>query len=212
MYLIHPFILVGSITWAFPVCSFLSVHWLAKPVRILTIALLAYEVVPQPPWLCDPVRSARAVRTLALGEMPATTPDGCLQSFGGTGSASRWANYCSVLSYLRKSTGPKTFVANVLNRYPMESLNGPAGRLSPFLAESGICWLEWVKIDLDPEFARQLEATADSVVVWGPRQQGVEPAMKLERVVLGHPTILRAGGAVRPRRGLAAKAISRASR
>jgi hypothetical protein len=183
MYLIHPFFLVASITWALPIDRLLSRRGLAMPVRILAVALLAYEVEPQPPAMCHWLQSARAVRTLFLGEMPATTPMGSVQAFGGAGPTAGWVTYCSVLTYLRESTRPQTFVANVLNRYPMESLNGPSGRLSPFLAESGICWLDWVKIDLDPEFARQLEATPDSVVVWDPRQRDVSPAMKLERVI-----------------------------
>ena len=116
--------------------------------------------------------------------MPATPPPGCFQAFvGASDPLSPWETYRLVLGYLRDSTRPETFVANVLNRYPMESLNGPVGRLSPFLAESGICWLQWVNIDLDHEFAGQLEATADSVVVWDPRQGNVIPAMKLEHVV-----------------------------
>ncbi len=134
--------------------------------------------------MCHLDRSAQAVRSLVLGKMPANPPPGCFQAFqGASHPLSPWETYCLVLGYLRDSTQPETFVANVLNRYPMESLNGPTGRLSPFLAESGICWLQWVNLDLDPEFARQLEATADSVVVWEPRQRDVIPAMKLENVI-----------------------------
>lgn len=184
IYLIHPLILVGSITWAFPAYVLLSLQRLARPVHVLAVALLAYELVPQSPWMCNLDGSAEAVRALVLGKMPATAPPGCSQAFQGPSDPlSPWETYCSLLGHLRDSTRPETFVANVLNRYPMESLNGPVGRLSPFLAESGICWLEWVDIDLDAEFAGQLEASADSVVVWDSRQQNVNPAMKLERVV-----------------------------
>ena len=179
-YLIHPIFLVGSITWALAVSWFVSVWWLARPVRVVAVALLAYELVPMPPWMCSLGASVQAVRTLARGEMPATSPLGCLQPFG---YSSRWNDYRVVLEYLRQVTSPQTFVANVLNRYPYESLNGPAGRLSPFRAESGICWLRWVKIDLDSEFARDLLNATDSVVVWEPRQDNVDPAMRLKRVV-----------------------------
>jgi hypothetical protein len=88
-----------------------------------------------------------------------------------------------VLSYLKRATGPETLVANVLNRFPYDALNGPTGRLSPFRAESGICWLSWVDLDLDPEFARDLERATDSVVVWEPAQEDIDPKMKLERVI-----------------------------
>jgi hypothetical protein len=183
-YLIHPVLLFRSITWALAVSWLVSRHWLAPPVRVVAVALLAYELVPEPPWMCSLGASARAVRDLARGAMPAQAPLGCLQPFqSGNESPSHWGVYCATLAYLRRATGPQTFVANVLNRYPYESLNGPTGRLSPLRAESGICWLSWVDIDLDPEFARDLLNAPDSVVVWEPRQDQVDPAMRLERVV-----------------------------
>ena len=49
-------------------------------------------------------------------------------------------------------------VANVLEQPPYPAINGPAGRLSPFQAESGICWMLLVNIDLEPEFAESLAA------------------------------------------------------
>jgi hypothetical protein len=193
-YLIHPLLLVGSITWALVVSRLItwalvvsrrvSVLRLARPVRVVAAALLAYELVPAPPWMCNVGASVQAVRTLASGEMPAKRPLGCLQPFSdGEGPLSRWNTYRAVLGYLRRATSPQTFVANVLNRYPYESLNGPAGRLSPFRAESGICWLSWVAIDLDPEFARDLRNATDAVAVWEPRQVDVDPAMRLEQVI-----------------------------
>jgi hypothetical protein len=185
-YLTLPLHLVGSITWALVVSWLVSVHRLARPVRVVAVALLAYELVPQPPWMCSLGASVRAVPVLASGEMPAEPPLGCRQPFPG--GVDRWDAYRAVLAYLRRATGPQTFVANVLNRYPYESLNGPAGRLSPFRAEGGICWLSWVDIrwvdsDYDPGFARDLLGAPDSVVVWEPRQDRVDPAMRLERVV-----------------------------
>jgi len=73
-------------------------------------------------------------------------------------------------------------IANVVNRYPFEALNGPTGRLSPFLAESGICWMTGVDIDLDPVFAKALERADDSVAVWLPHQIAYEPRMRYEKV------------------------------
>ena len=182
-YLIHPLFVVGSITLAFATYCLVCSTWLPRPMQVLAVLLLAYEVIPQSPWMCDPVRSAEAVRLLVLGETPDVTPPGCVQCFHGAPNPTPWQSYCALLRYLRESTRSETVVANVLNRYPMESLNGPTGRLSPFLAESGICWMQWVKIDLDGEFARQLESTPDSVVVWDSRQKEVDPKMKLAAVV-----------------------------
>jgi hypothetical protein len=182
-YLIHPVLLVGSITWALPISYLLSARWMATPVRLLVIAWLAYEIVPSPPFMCSPSESAEALQVLVRGETPPDKPLGAAQAFDGGGKQSFWLNYCALLTYLRQKTGPETLVANVLNRYPYESLNGPAGRLSPFRAESGICWLSWVDLDLDPEFAQDLERATDSVVVWEPAQFVVDPKMKLERVI-----------------------------
>jgi hypothetical protein len=183
-YLLHPTLLVGSFTWALAVSWFVSLRWLLRPLRVVAVALLAYELVPVHPWMCSLGSSVQALRALIRGEMPDKPPLGCLQPFAGGGeSPTRWEAYCAVLDYLRQATSPQTFVANVLNRYPYESLNGPVGRLSPFRVESGICWLSWVRIDLDPEFARDLLNATDAVVVWEPRQDDVDPAMRLERVV-----------------------------
>lgn len=182
-YLMHPVALVGSITWALPIAQLISARRIAKPVRLIGVVLLAYEIVPSPPWMCDPTESAEALRVLVRGEVPPDGPLGCFQEYKGGPDNPRWSRYCDLLSYLRRATGPDTLVANVLNRYPYESLNGPTGRLSPFRAESGICWLSWVDIDLDPEFARELERSTDSVVVWESAQADVDPRMRLERVI-----------------------------
>ena len=116
-----------------------------------------------------------------MGERPPDAPLGAALEYPLAGVS--WQNYCELLTYLRRNTDPRTFVANVLNRSPYDSLNGPTGRLSPFRAESGICWLSWVDLDLDPEFARDLEQTTDAVVVWEPAQDHVNTRLKLERVV-----------------------------
>jgi hypothetical protein len=118
--------------------------------------------------------------------MPDEPPLGCIKPFPRfmfhpIGRTS-WENYCDLLDYLRKTTRPETMIANVLHRYPYESRNGPTGRLSPFMAESGVCWMTWVDIDLDPEFAASLEKAENSVAVWLPDQVAYEPNMRYERV------------------------------
>jgi hypothetical protein len=73
-------------------------------------------------------------------------------------------------------------VANGFNRFPYLPINGPTGRLSPFRAESGICWMCFVDINLDSEFAQSLEAATDSVVVWEPEQRDPDGRIKVERL------------------------------
>jgi hypothetical protein len=179
-YLLHPVLLIGSITWALAVSWIVSLRWLARPVTVVAVALVAYELTPVLPWMCSLDACVQGALALAKREMPIRPPPGCLQAFA---SQARWDDYRAVLGYLRRATGSKTFVANVLNRFPWESINGPVGRLSPFRVESGICWLSWLKIDLDPEFAPNLLDPTDVVVVWEPAQMEVDPAMRLERVV-----------------------------
>ena len=43
--------------------------------------------------------------------------------------------------------------------------------------------MSWVRLDLDPEFAEDLLKTTDAVVVWEPRRDDVDPAMRVERVI-----------------------------
>jgi len=169
VYLIHPVLLVASITWAFPVSLLLSARRVARPVLVLGVVILAYEALPVSPYTCSLPDSFYAFRTLALGKMPARPPWGCSKPFSRSEILElqnpAWGNYCALLGYLRRTTSPRTMIANVLNRYPFEALNGPTGRLSPFMAESGICWMTWVDIDLDPEFAEALQRADDSVAV-----------------------------------------------
>jgi len=185
-YLLHAVLLVASITWAFPVSWWLSSTRLPRRVLVLAVLILAYEILPACPTMCDLTDSVYALRSLALGKLPARCPLGCSRAFTRTSETPpqnpAWTNYCALLDYLRRTTGSRTMVANVLNRYPYEALNGPTGRLSPFLAESGICWMIWVKINVDPEFADALERTDDSVAVWLPNRTAYEPFLRYEKV------------------------------
>jgi hypothetical protein len=186
VYLIHPVVLVASITSALPVSLLLSARRLPRPVIIFGVMILAYEASPARPFNCNLPDSAHALRTLALGQWPAEAPLGCHNTFAKPSvrdpNANKWAEYCAVLDYVRRTTGPRTLVANVLNSYPYESINGPTGRLSPFLAESGICWMTLVNVDVDPEFADALERAEDSVVVWLPHKIAGERRMRYEKV------------------------------
>jgi hypothetical protein len=152
-------------------------------VRVLAILLILYEAVPRVPLFCSPLESLRALGTLARGVYPAEAPPGCRHPwFRPYSSHYKWPDYCNVLDYLRREIGPGTQIANVLKHPPFPSLNGPLGRLSPFRAESGICWMWLVNVDLDAPFAEALERTPDSVVVWSPKEIHTQPRLELERV------------------------------
>src|SRR5207248_10038636 len=89
----------------------------------------------------------------------------------------------SALIYLRETTHAATLVANVLKEPAFPAINGPTARLSPFRAESGICWMLLVDLDLDAEFAAALEQSTDSVVVWSPAEHELPSPLKLPCLV-----------------------------
>jgi hypothetical protein len=184
-YLMHPLFLVGSITLAFAVAWFLGSGRLPRIVVVLAVALLGYEIMPAPPAMFSLTRSWRVLGPLVRGEMPATPPLGCRRYYPGADGyrSPTWDAYRGVLAYIRARTGPRTLVANVINRYPYPPLNGPTGRPSPFRAESGICWMVFVEIELDSQFAQALEAATDSIVVWEPDQHDFDPRIKVGHVI-----------------------------
>jgi hypothetical protein len=184
-YLSLPISLFSTISLALPL-GLLAASWsLASPFRVIVVVLALYEAVPVIPRFCRVQECARAVPALVRGEEPEISPVGSEQVYQrGRLRPSSWDHYCSLLRYLRVQTTPRTFVANAVNRYPFDSLNGPTGRLSPFLAESGVCWMCWVNIDLDAKFAQALERATDAVVVWSPHpaESPPDPRVKLDRV------------------------------
>jgi hypothetical protein len=181
-YLAHPLALVGSISLALPVARIASFPS-PRPLRVLVLALILYEVMPRLPDFCAPRDSILAISSLIRGIDPAEPPPGCRNLwFRPHVCHYEWSDYCRALDYLRRTTSPETEVANVLRHLPFPSMNGPAGRLSPFRAESGICWMWLIDIDLDAPFAAALEQTPDSVVVWSPAEVRFDPRLKLERV------------------------------
>ena len=115
--------------------------------------------------------------------MPETIPMGCFGIFRDSGPRHVWADYRALLAYLRTETSPRTLIANMLNAYPYETINGPVGRLSPFKTDSGVAWMTQIKDDLDHEFAQSLLDATDSVVVWDSRQDFPDPHLRLEQTV-----------------------------
>jgi hypothetical protein len=133
--------------------------------------------------MCNIFASIDALGTLVRGEMPTVAPVGCNRPFARDPDAwGGWNNYRAMVMSVRSQTSADTLVANALNTFPYESINGPAGRLSPFLAESGVCWMTQVHLDLDSEFADALIRSRNSIVVWKPARIDEEGAVPLHRV------------------------------
>jgi len=152
---------------------------------LLAILALMYESVPlREPWNCSLSASLDAVRAWARGGWPGAPPGAYLDYDPHFNPAHSWDDYNKLLKYVRESTGPETVVANLFRRLPLSPVNGPTGRPSPFRAESGICWMWLVRMDLDEEFARQLGAAGpDSVVVWEPGVKDVDPRLLLPKLI-----------------------------
>lgn len=167
-----------------------SIAWLVARARVpsvyraVLVAMIIGEVSLGWPLFCDGPATIAAIRTIARGEsIPPESPPGSWVWFHlPSGRLYSWAAYRSTLLYLRETTSPGTMVANVLREPPFPALNGPTGRLSPFRAESGICWMWLVPIDLEPEFAEALEQAKDCVVVWSPGRQVFPSQLKLDRL------------------------------
>ncbi len=190
-YLIFPVMLVGSVSLAIPIGWIMERASIAPTLRVIALLVVFSEMRPKVPRFCDPVASVAAIHSLASGDMlPAWRPPGSGNWYNSEyARAYDWKDYRRVLIHLRQTTGPATLVANVLKEPPFPAINGPVGRLCPFRAESGLCWMYLVDIDLEPEFVAELERSADSVVVWSPTVPPTLHRLELDRltdVILRH--------------------------
>ncbi len=182
-YLAHPLELLQAIALALPVAWLVESPILAKPVRLLAVVLVLYEVLPEIPRFCRPHESLRALKPLLRGEEPPIPPLGSIRYFHRRIPCEDnycWSDYRKTLEYLRRTTTPKTPVANILRTAPFPSLNGPTGRPSPFRTESGICWMWLIDEDLDAEYAEAIERDPNTVVVWSPDETA--PRLTLEKL------------------------------
>src|SRR5262249_54335162 len=137
------------------------------------------------PAFCNGAATVAALRAMARGQaVPPESPPGSWAWFNlASGRWYSWEDYRDTLIYLRETTPPGTMVANVLREPPFPALNGPTGRSSPFRAESGICWMLLVPIDLESEFVEGLEQAKDCVVVWSPERHHHPSQLSLDRLV-----------------------------
>jgi hypothetical protein len=180
-YLSYPVVLVGSIASALPIAGLLDRSRAAPFLHLTVVVLLMDELSTGLPRYCNLSASLEALGSLARGQtLPASSPPGSRAWFDlSRGRWYTWEDYRRVLIHLRETTRPTTLVANVLKEPPFPAINGPTARLSPFRAESGICWMLLVDLDLDAEFAAALEQATDSVVVWSPAEHELPSQLRL---------------------------------
>lgn len=195
-YLWLPLLLVRSVAVVPPVAWLVATPVLANPLRIAAVAGMLVAVGVDVPRYCLIGPSLRAIETLARGVAPAEAPPGCAHEFGLVPSdpgpphkpsaGYLWSDYCRMLDYIRRSTSPRTRVANLLRERPWPPVNGPTGRLTPFPAAGGYIHLWFVNRRQEGQFARALGTCRDAVVVWVPNNPYVARMLrfpKIERVV-----------------------------
>jgi hypothetical protein len=195
-YLWLPLLLIRSVALVPPVAWVVSTPVLASPLRIAAVAGVLVMVGAGVPRYCLIGPSLRAIESLARGVAPAEAPPGCAHEFDLAPSEPgpprkpspgyRWSNYCRMLDYIRRTTSPRTRVANLLRERPWPPVNGPTGRLSPFPAAGGYLHLWFLNRHQEGRFARTLSACRDAVVVWVPNDPYVARRLRfprLERVV-----------------------------
>ena len=142
--------------------------------------------VPHFPRYCSLSRSLEATTTLIRGEYPIRAPLGCERYFRGRDRPNayyRWEDYRRLLAYLRETYPPRTRVANFLRTYPFPTVNGPTGHMNTFPAAGGIVHLCSVDPGMEDQYREALERTPDSIVVWIPGEQIIDPRLKLPRLV-----------------------------
>jgi hypothetical protein len=183
-YLSYPLALVDTIVLALPIGWIIDRTAIPPLLRVVSVLLVIGEIGLGLPPFCNPSGTMKALVSMARGRsIPLEAPPGTGMWFDPSkGRRYHWQDYRNALIYLRDMTTPGTMVANVLREPPFPAFNGPTGRLSPFRAESGICWMLLVDIDLDPEFASALEQASDSVVVWSPQESARASRLRLERL------------------------------
>lgn len=165
VYLRHPLILVWSFDVAVLARLVLDLD-VAPRVRLAMVLLTLGLQATIKPRFSNPNGTIDALRELRRGGESVPVPPGYVHNEGVPLSARyNWEDYRAVIEFLRHQTGPETRVANLLKAVP--ALNGPAGRLPVFPAES-LAWLYMIRPDDMPKFAEALEKTDDAVVVWAP--------------------------------------------
>lgn len=169
-YSYHPFWML----WAFVLGNLVAmlVEVADRPWRDRVLAITLFCIIMDMesiPRICSPKRFVSAVKSLATGQPPEQAPWGYRLAFSDSVVLFPWSEYQATLRYLRTELGPETRVANALKGV---ALNGPAGRLSAFPAESAT-WLFVVQPRDEEKFIMALRATPDSVVVWAPEATGV---------------------------------------
>jgi hypothetical protein len=179
-YLNIPLMLVWSVAVAAMVGVWLDRSETRPEVRLAGVLLaLGLGAVAIRPEFCAVGPTVRALQAARAGTRTEECPPGYHRGSVPTSMAYPWDDYRAMLDYLKRSTSPRTRVANVLKCDP--AVTAMVDRPSAFPTES-IAWLRMVRPSDEARFAEALEAQTDAVVVWIPDEDGPDKLQKLERL------------------------------
>lgn len=182
-YLNQPRWVVWSVLLALLGAAVIRAPGLSGRLRLAAALGLLAAAVPEKPAFCAARASVNILgSTLRGGEATPTphVPPGYVHHMTAyQAELYPWEDYQAALVYLREELGPETRVANLMG-YQLGAV-GASGRLPVFLNESGLLWKGLVGWD-ERIFIDQLEAAADSVVIWTPSDDGPEPGLVTDRI------------------------------
>jgi hypothetical protein len=177
-YLYHPLHLVWAINAAVLANLVIESSPSTPGLRLAALILILGMNASAWPTFCAPVASVRALAAWRRGVPTTATPPGYQHPYGPSVILPPWADYRDALEYLRRETSPGTRVANALKGI---AITAPAARLPAFPAESAT-WLFVVRPGDEGRFARALEESRDSVVVWAPGDEGPESIRRFKEL------------------------------
>lgn len=180
-YLFHPLWIIWSVNAAV-LSALILESGVAPKWQFISVLLVLGMGTTARPRQCRPGPFRQTFAAIRAGREPEEPPLGYRHPYGGNWVLPPWKDYCDLLHYLRTKTNRETRVACLMQGV---AVTGPTARLPALPAESAT-WLFVVKLDDEPRFARVLEQTPDSVVVWAPGQTGersIKDLPRLEAVV-----------------------------
>jgi len=178
-YLDIPLTLIWSISLAVLVHLLMPLTCHAPSLQLAAILMVLALGVTMRPLFCMVGPAVRAVASFRHGQWPEGEPPGYRRGSVPTSSYYPWADYQAMVEYLKRQTAPDTRLANILKGDP--AVTSPAARHSVFPAES-MAWLRMLCPEQEGDFAKDLEQTPNSVVVWIPDEIGPDPEFKIDQL------------------------------
>jgi hypothetical protein len=174
-YLIHLFVLVGSVNIALLARLILETPAWTPALRLTAILVVLGFEIPNRPIYVRPSRSLEALFD-KRGGMPVREP------LCGPWRVYPWDDYRAMIAYLRREVPTDFRIANALSGLP--AVTGPVARLPAFPGES-LAWFQYFKQspELEASYLKALRDSPRSVVVWSPAEKDSRQAIIPGRMI-----------------------------